>query len=298
MRHRKDFVRTGILLALPLCALLAGSPALAAQREAKVYAISDWDAGCSGSQRSSWDDMAVAWYDEITNPGFSFWGMCVFGHCGEEYSRDGKRVNGNVRNGKFADEDAVSFGEDTDFLDEADAALVAWHGNENGSDYQGSMRVDEVGAGDCTLLRSEMRLGDSDLEFLHISSCQSMDDNQWGAWWQAFDGAHQVDGFHGLMWIGPGLVGDYSDFAADAFEESIADAWLDNMYVEDISGTDDQCPVAYAVASRGDDACRRLARERYNNVDGSDPSPDNWCAMYFTGCDPAAETVIGGDFSR
>jgi hypothetical protein len=202
--------------------------------------------------------MADAWYDEVTNSGFSLFGWCLWGHCGDAYSRDGRQVNGAMVNSMSADRGVVSWGNDSAHVDEADAALVAWHGSESGNVYQGSMRVNEAGAGDCTLRRDEMRVGNWDLEFLHVSSCQSMDDNQWASWWQAFGGAHQIDGFHGLMWIGSGLAGDYSDFADDAFDETIADAWLDNLYRPDISGSDDQCPVAYAVGASSADTWSRI----------------------------------------
>lgn len=263
--------------------------------EAKIYAITTWNAGCTGGTRTWWDNMADAWYDEITDSGFSLFGICFWGHCGDAFSRDGRQVDGNIVNSQFADASVVAWGNDTAHVDEADAALVAWHGAETGNIYVGTMRVDEAGSGNCDLRRDEMQLGDSDLEFLHLSSCQSMDDNQWSTWWQAFGGLHQVDGFHGLMWIGSGRVSEYEDFADDAFDTTIADAWLDNMYVADISGSDDQCPVAYAVGANGDDTWNRIGRERYNNVLADPSRIGYWGVIFISGCDPAAETVINRD---
>ncbi len=274
--------RLGALVALSLAAAAAWpSPAAANHLEAKMYAVTTWNAGCGGSSRPAWDDMADAWYDEL---GDSDW-----------YFRKFSLVNGDVINSKYADASVVSFGNDTGFLDDGDAVMLAWHGAESGDVYVGSMRVNESGTGDCTLRRDEMELGDRDLEFLHISSCQSMDDNQWDSWWQAFDGVHQVDAFHGLMWIGDGLVGDYEDFADDAFDDTIADAWLDNMYVEEIDDDDDQCPVAYAVGANSPDMWLRIATERYDFIH-SDPRDIGWWGvMYIEGCDPAAETTIGSN---
>jgi hypothetical protein len=263
-----------------------------------MYAVTTWNAGCSGSTRDAWDDMADAWYDEITDSGVSLFGWCLWGHCGEAYSRDGRQVNGNIVNSQFADSSVVSWGNDSAHVDEGDAALVAWHGAESGNVYLGSMRVNEVGGGDCTLRRDEMEVGDWDLEFLHVSSCQSMDDNQWSTWWQAFGGAHQVDGFHGLMWIGSGLVGDYSDFADDAFDTTIADSWLDNMYRPDISGSDDQCPVAYAVGANSADTWSRIGSERYDHVLSDPTNIGYWGVVFIGGCDPAAETVINSNTSN
>ena len=282
----------GPVLVVLVGLLCAGA---AQAQEAKVYSVTTWNAGCGGSTRDSWDDMADAWYDEITNSGFSIFGWCITGHCDDAYSRDGRLANGLIVNSKFADASEVAFGNDSAHLDEADAALVAWHGSESGNVYVGSMRVNEAGAGDCSLRRDEMELGDWDLEFLHISSCQSMDDNQWSTWWQAFGRAHQVDGFHGLMWIGSGLVGDYEDFADDAFDTTIADAWLDNMYRPDISGSDDQCPVAYAVGANSADTWNRIGTERYNHVLSDPTSIGYWGVIFIGGCDPAAETVINSD---
>ena len=281
---------------LALATLGASIPAQA--RDAKVYAVTSWTAGCPGGARSWWDDMADAWYNEITDPGWSIFGWCVTGHCGDAYSRNGRRVDGNMVNSMFADSSKVAWGNDTPNIDRADAALVAWHGSESGNIYQGSMRVDEAGAGDCTLRRDEMSLGNNNLEFVHLSSCQSMDDNQWSTWWQAFNRLHQANGFHGLMWIGSSRVDDYEDFADDAFDDTIANAWLDNLYVNNVSGSDDQCPVSYAVGANNSDMWNRIGVERYNHV-LSDPATIGWWGVtYINGCDPAGETVIGSDFAH
>jgi hypothetical protein len=285
-----------LLTTVGLTGLVLAGPA-SAGREAKMYAVTVWDGGCAGGTRNAWDDMADAWYDEITRRGFGFWGRCFWGHCGDAYRRDGRQVNGNIVNSQFADASVVAWGNDTAHLDEGDAVLVAWHGGETGDVYRGSMRVDEPGPGDCTLRRDEMEIGDSDLEFLHLSSCQSMDDNQWSSWWRAYGRAHQIDGFHGWMWIGTGRVADYEDFADDAFSGSIADAWLDNMYVPDISGSDDQCPVAHAVGANAADTWGRIGSERYDNVHRDPTHIGYWGVIYMTPCDPAAETEIGTDTS-
>ena len=94
-------------------------------QEAKMYAVTTWNAGCGGSTRTWWDNMADAWYDEITDTGFSTFGWCWWGHCGDAYSRDGRRVNGNIVNSQFADVSVVSWGNDTAHMDEGDAVLVA-----------------------------------------------------------------------------------------------------------------------------------------------------------------------------
>jgi hypothetical protein len=257
-----------------------------------MYAITVWNAGCAGGTRDSWDDMVAAWYDEITDTGFSIFGWCISGHCGDAFSRDGSTVNDTIVNSLFADRDVVAWGNDTPNLDEGDAVMIGTHGADSSGVWSGTMRVDEVGPGNCDLRRDEMQIGDSDLEFLHLSSCNSMDANQWSSWWQAFGRAHQVDGFHGFMWIGSGLVSNYGNFADDAFDDSISSAWLDNHYVPDVSGTDDQCPVAYAVGANRADATNRLFNERYDNVFSDPGSIGWWHVTYIAGCDPANETAL------
>ena len=284
-------------LALGALLLSAGS---AAALEAKMYAVTTWNAGCSGGTRDSWDNMVQDWYDDITNTGTDLWGWCISGHCGDAFTKEGKLVNGDVVNSRFADLSKVSFGNDHNRMDAGDAVMIGLHGADVSSGWQGSMRVNEAGSGDCSIHTTEMEIGDTDLEFLHLSSCQSMEDNQWSNWEKSMAGAHQVDGFHGLMWIGSGLVNDYGDFSDDAFGGSISDSWLDNMYYEDEfnGGVDDQCPVAYAVGSNGTDSQNRLHNERYDNVfsDPPDSGPTGsgtiWSATYITGCNPAGEDTI------
>ena len=95
-----------------------------------------------------------------------------------------------------------------------------------------------------------------------------------------------MDGFHGFMWIGSGLISNYSDFADDAFGGSISDAWLDNHYVPNVSGSDDQCPVAYAVGANEADATNRLFNERYDNVFSDPGSIGWWHVTYIAGLRP------------
>jgi hypothetical protein len=260
--------------------------------EAKMYAVTVWNAGCAGSTRATWDDMVDAWYDEITDDGFEIFGICVSGHCDDAFSRDGLVVDDSIANSWFADASVVSFGADTTRLDDGDAVMIGLHGADSSSVWSGTVRVDEAGAGDCSIRRDEMQIGDSDLEFLHLSSCNSMDRNQWSSWWQAFSRQHQVDGFHGFMWIGSGLISNYANFADDAFGGSISDSWLDNHYVPNVSGSDDQCPVAYAVGANEADATNRLFNERYDNVFSDPASIGWWHVTYIQGCDPANETAL------
>jgi hypothetical protein len=280
------------------CLLVAGtglvwSSSSRAAEEARVYAVTNWNATCGGSPRAAWDNMAQAWYDEITDDGFKIFGFCFGGHCDHAYLGQGVTSNGNVTNSKFADSNVVSWGRDRRDLDNFEAIMLAWHGSESGNDYRGSMRVNESGSGDCTLLRSEMRIGNGEADYVHLSSCNSMDSNQWGGWVSAYDTARQVDGFHGLMWIGNGLISNYEDFAEDAFDGAISSAWVRTHYVPDISGNDDQCPVAHTVGTSRNDVLTRLANDSYADRYQAPAASSNWWAVrYIRGCNPANESAL------
>lgn len=286
----------GRSIPISLLILVFAVPSLAQYREAKLFAITTWNAGCSGSARSLWDDMGLAWYNEITRKGFYFLGSWWFGHGPDAYLKDGAYINGNIADSWFTDSDVVWWGNDKHYVDEADACMVCLHGGENSGRWQGSVRVNESGPGNCRTWQGDMEFGDWDLEFLHLSSCHSLDDNQWFfEWTSSFDGLHQVDGFHGEMWIGSSFIDDYEDFADDAFDMSIADAWLDNMYRTNINGAYCQCPVAYAVGANIVDMWFRIVTERYNKVH-SDPHNIGYVGcFYIDGCDPSGEDVCGDD---
>ncbi len=122
-----------LAVAIGVVAILCGAlPASAARYEAHLYAITTWDGGCGGSTRNAWDDMGDAWYDEITNVGFGIGGWCWWGHCDDAFSRDRRMVNGSIDNSMFTDPDSSACGNDYLYVDEADAALLAMHGGDDG----------------------------------------------------------------------------------------------------------------------------------------------------------------------
>jgi hypothetical protein len=278
-------------LAFAGAATLAAPPGARANHlEAKVYVITDWPAGtCSANDVGSWDDMAFAWFDEIG--------------AGPVFFKDQSWTNGTQARYVFCDPDSPqSPCSDHNHIDDADAALVAFHGSDSGKHWSGALRVQT--GDDCRIHGPEgaatdaLFVGDMDLEFLHFSSCNSMDDDNLKSVWRMFqdgdsavNGArlHQADGFHGVMWISSGRADDYEDFAEDAHYVSIRTAWLDNLYDEDASGSFDQCPVAYAIGHTFTDAKQRLSGERYNHI-YSDPTGANYVAFAgFFGCNPMAD---------
>jgi hypothetical protein len=289
---RSTFASPGPVVALILLLWLTGDPASA--REAACRVVTLWNAGCSGGTRDSWDDMVVNWYDAITNA------LPVFGHGNQAYGRSGAKVNGTIVDSDFADDGTTYWGNDNGpgRPDAVDAFMVGLHGVEASPSlrWMGRVRVDESGVGNCNAFQTHIRIGDGDLEFMHISSCFSMDrEDWWPAWSGSFHGAHQIDGFHGLMWIGPSRESEYSDFANDAFWTGIASAWIDNMYQPDIAGSDDQCPVARVVGINDADTVFRMSFERYNAVLSDPPGPGTTRAhrvRYVRGCDPRGKDAL------
>lgn len=274
-------------VAMGLGAMAGSSYAL----EAGMYGTTDWTTTCNANDLSFWDNMVDEWYNEIDNHGW--------------YTHDRRWVDGSISNRPMCDPDKGSGCQDGTYMDEQDAAMIFGHGADLGDHWgmvvrnQGagnSCWIEQPGAGD---IANAMYAGDYDLEFLAISSCFSMDDDNMPFTWHTFRDPvdtpvngrrlHQLDGFHGIMWIGGCCDDQYGDFAEDAHWMSMKSAWMSNMYVTGINGSATQCPVAYAVGANRTDCLLRLSFERYNLV-FSDPSAIGYyCYSYYPGCDPSGE---------
>jgi hypothetical protein len=235
--------------------------------------------------------MCDAWYDEIAN--VSLW---PWGHYTNAWWKDAFRHNGTIVDSDFTDASLVSWGNDSadERADEADALMVAMHGsNCTGNSWCGVVRVDEAGSGSCYAWQDDIEWGDYDMEFAHLSSCYSMDEEDWWPnWSSSFGGVHQIDGFHGLMWIGTSLIVDYEDFADDAFSIDIAESWLDNMYHYHISGSDDQCPVARGVGYGSSSLWARMGGEQYDNVYSDPVGAGTHGVIYISGCNPSGMPAL------
>ena len=268
----------------------------ASTKEVMVRVVTKWDApwyeNCSGSQRDWWDDMAQAWYNAITNAN-----AAPNGHGAAAWTAIEFKHNGSIVDSDFVDTE-IWWGNDSNKIDKVDACMIALHGGNDlwNHRWYGRVRKDENGFGNCNAYQGDIELGDEDLEFLHLSSCYSMDEEDWWDEWNStFDHLHQIDGFHGEMWIGASYPARYKDFADDAFWMSIADSWIDNLYVNDASGTDDECPVARNVGSNANDSLTRMNNERYNNVLTDPPgngSARNHRVRYVVGCDPKGKGAL------
>ena len=274
-----------------------GLPA-SGERETVGRVISEWDSDCDGGQRDAWDDMVRAWYNAITDSSAE-----PDGHGSEAWVKDGFYHNGNIVDSDFVDPNERSWGKDdqSDRLDEVDVCMVGLHGGNSSDNHRwlGRVRVDESGDGNCNAWQGDMVFGDTDSEFLHLSSCYSMDKEDWWSEWNpSFDRLHQIGGFHGIMWIGTSLVSDYEDFADDCFEINIADAWIDNMYHKDINNSYDQCPIPRGVGDDEDDLWERMDNEQYNDVYSHENDPPGAGSSrthgvyYIKGCDPKGKDAL------
>lgn len=269
-------------------------------REAGMMGTSAWTTACNANNLSHWDNMVKAWYDRIDDFGW--------------YSKDKYWVDGSFSKNAMCDPDKGAGCVDGSYLDEVDAVMVFGHGADGGDHWaminrnqgaDGSCWIRHPGAGDPA---GRMYAGDYDLEFLHISSCNSADDDNLSLLWTAFRDPidtpknqrrlHQIDAFHGFMWIGSSLDSNYRNFARDAHIMSMKSAWLYNHYEQNISGNLDQCPIAYAVGSNRTDCFNRLDHERYNNVYSDPSSIGYYCYYYFAGCTPGGETTFGQDYNN
>lgn len=288
--------------ALLVCTLiLARAPsAFATHLEAQNYTIDNFQASgaCQGADRC-WTSMTDAWYNEMDDHGF--------------YSRDRRLVDDSLSAAFFCDPDTGGNCFDHLNIDEGDVAMIGTHGFDSGGHWRGLMRFQNTGDANCSIDApeagsGELFLGDADLEFLHLSSCNSMDDDNLGNTWRFFQDPvdspasgkrlHQANGFHGVMFIFCNWGFRYEGFAADAFAGSIKDAWLSNMYVASVSvdtdgdminETYEQCPVAYGVAPTFNECLTRLQNEQYDVVMTDPASIGAVCAYAFTGCDPFAD---------
>jgi hypothetical protein len=288
---------TGVIHVVLLAALILAlpRPGWSTHLEAQMYVVTDWITECPASDRSYWDDMVDFWYNEMDNHGW--------------YSKTRRFVDGNLERDLLCDPDTgLANCNDGAYLDSGDAIMLGMHGADSGDHWRGSLRRNG-GVNDCTIDApdgsggaEELFAGDLDAEFLHLSSCNSMDDDNLPFTWHLFEDPvdslvnghrlHIATGFHGVMWIGGCCDDQYEDFAADAFSVSIKDAWMDNMFVTGINGSSTQCPVAYAVGQGRTDCFNRLDNERYNNVFSDPAGLTYYCYYYYASCDPDGETAF------
>jgi hypothetical protein len=282
------------------------------EREAVVRVVTSWVYSCDGSERGSWDNMLAGWYYEITNPLPPPWG-----HWSDSWWPDGFYHNswsgGYVRDSDFTDTAVVPWGRDhwNDRPDDVDVCMVGFHGTSGGDGaWCGDMYYDEPGDGNCWTWQGHMQFGDIDLDFLHLSSCTSMDATDWHPnWSRSFKGVHQINGFEGIMYIYSSWPYKYRDFGDDSFDCPIALAWLDNLYVYRCFGDDDnpvpqrrdQVPVSRGagIGANGQSNCwARMYSERYNDEWPTDPVNPTWHGViYIIGSQAIGRPPLGGVYT-
>lgn len=273
------------------------SVVLGSHKEAVVHVVNNWNGGDCTAEQRCWSNMTNEWYVEITKSQ-----AAPAGHGSQAWFADGNYVDSFSlsRDSTFTDASLSTQGTDNwnDRIDDVDVAMVGMHGYNANSDgtWYGKVRIDEPGDGSCNAWQPEMELGESggDLEFLHLSSCLSMDQQDWHPNWSStFAGIHQIHGFHGLMFIFcDGYPDRYRDFADDSFYVPVALAWLDNMYDQRDGVDNDQCPVSRAAGFGQANTLTRMFTERYNNV-LSDPVNPTWHhVLYVAPCNPIANDPL------
>jgi Family of unknown function (DUF6345) len=199
----------------------------------------------------------------------------------------------------MTDSDKVAWGRDHWSLkmDTYDIVMISGHGStyENlGVKANSIMLRFKNGDNSCFAHpRDEMEIGDNDsgdLEILHVATCHSMttDDNRHiNTWRPAFEGVHQIDGFHGVSWVDAVMRFGFETLAVQGQIRGVALVWLDAMYFPDFNGHE-QCPVAYTGRNSDLAAETVLRYETYRNretvTDISDPT--SWKRFYYDGCDP------------
>ena len=291
---KKRLILVSLLLIVVCGSVFAGlQRPSSGERGALVKAITKWNSSCSGGEREDWAYMVDGWYDDITNPMPTPWG-----HDTRAWWRDGFYKNGSIVDSDFVDISLRSWGRDSvddTGIDEPDAIMIALHGGvSDDGKWFGRVRVNEAGDGNCNAYQGHMEL-DYDLEFMHLSSCNSMNRDVWyGAGWSSsFKRLRQINGFHGLMWIWSPYRPRYKDFSDDAFNYSIAMSWLDNLYIHDVDGPNtDQCPCSRGVGSSSTDLWTRMFGEQYDWTYDSDPTPNVHGVVYIVGCNPAGEPAL------
>lgn len=269
---------------------------------AVLKVITKWNSDCSGDDRELWDDMLEGWYFDITNGSM----MTVYppadNHGWDSYWPDAYHLNGDNVDSQYTDIKLVSWGNDTASgggIDKPDVLMVGMHGTLDTNRWRGIVRVDEKGEGNCGAWQKHIYI-DADLEFLHLSSCHSMSEVTWNNWNDSYGKLHQVDGFHGVMWIKKELRDNYENFSNDSFHMAIASSWMENLYEKSIyaeyKGVTDyymQCPCVHAAGESKTDLWNRMFNERYDFVQDH-PKPTEFGVIYWVDCDPEEADILKG----
>jgi hypothetical protein len=261
--------------AIALTAALLAAPLPVHAGWAGSSAITTWDGGCSGGTRDYWDDMCMAWRNQMN---FLGW---------DEWARNFDLVQGK----RYVDDSVKSWGiDDTDAgLDWNDAGMMCLHGGWKAGFWKGTVHDPDPG-GSCKAAAVKMRVGGDSggwMRFLHLSSCNSVRHSQRTQWFDAAEGVHVITGFHGLMYIGYWYVGEYSTLAVDGMlVRGVGKAWLDDMHHVNhwYNVYKTICPMSVGFG-KTKQAARNAQDERYS-TNWSDVTPNFMNTRWIAECDP------------
>lgn len=155
--------------------------------------------------------------------------------------------------------DPVSGGDDTNWADDVDFVHFSSHGSTSSTNvFSGFFGVSRDS---CTWTSSGARLGNSNLEYLCIDACNSIEltRDPVATWHGSFQGLRMVLGFTDLVSDAGWTSGRGNDFGRRAGNgDRLTTAWLDAGY----SFWLDDNPVAMAAGRNRADAENRLDNER------------------------------------
>lgn len=237
--------------------------------------ITEWNGQCGGSTRHWWDDMCMAWRKKMGDKGWVQWWR-----------------NYNLFQApRYSDADAVWWGNDdaTSGLDWNDAGLLCTHGGYDATRWFG-VPYDQGPDGACGISADKMSFGNDSggwLNFLHLSSCNSVRYSQRTQWFDAAAGLHLVTGFHGLMYIGSQYVDEYRDLANHGMSaRGVGKEWLDHMHHVDhwYNSYATVCPMSIGFGATVQEAQSR--HDETYNAFNSDPVANWMNTRWKSGCDP------------
>lgn len=209
--------------------------------------------------------------------------------------------------------DATQFSWGTDSNDDAgtdfaDVIFYSGHGSYNSASQYTYVVMGDNNSGetcspriaDDTAASRHMEFGNGgsgeEADALVFFACNTAQYEAWmaGSYHQLSAAGGQfniLNGFHGIVWEVSGYQTDLKNYAADAINNGIGDAWLDRMYDPRSGANTSNCPI-----SIGWGADSSQTGDYYMNAgwaDFHDNGARGWSHMYYIcGCDPDSGQAI------
>ncbi len=278
-----------IVLAGMVIVALGGTSVWAAQARALMWNYSNVTSTCKDPDGDG---------NKISNVNAEWYGNAWLDIMEEHWSTI--TADNSIYASEITDANDCTWGEDhtAQNLDDGDGTLIVTHGaarpSGNPTYWRARLSSDSGNGGNdtCASRSTNMTLGDNDAEFVHAASCHSADWSLFSVGYNAMDDRlHQFGGFHGLSWTNG--MGGIDDFPEDGFTSAggLSIAWIENMTVWNVSGSDDQCAVSLVQGNNATDATNRKNYEDYDPGQYLDPS-GGWTKFHFyCNCSPAGSDV-------